>query len=367
MKKTLATVALGAIVTISCIPLAACGGKYSETYNGTVSEETYTTKDDAVKGYLDEEISGKTTNAVLVNYKVEKELSQKEIDKLELDEKYTTDLKKAEELSVEYKEESSSLIATAYAVSESQQTTSVRTMYILSYTDMFRFFTPAMKEGESLSASYYDSTFEAEKYINCTMNAEITASVNYDGLEMSLTNTALAKVTETSLYELDKVVASGMPDTFPEYLTNGEYTLECYAADTSQGIYATVKESGDTTFCQPVRYPTYETITSYFMKWFDDRFGQLDHTFFEKTKTGYALRKDKFEEFASNQTIFSNGLPTDGASEFEYLINIKDGRMADISISVSYMGTINTMTVKFSDFGTTEIAIPDDIKSQMPV
>lgn len=368
MKKTLAAVALGAAVTISCIPLTACSGEYSETYKGTVSEATYTSKDDAVTGYLETEISGKTTKAVLVDYKVESELSGKEIDKLELGEEYTADLQKVEKMSVEYKEESTPLAAVAYEIADSSETTT-RTLYVLSYTAMFRFFTPAVKEGESLSASYYDSTFEAEKYVNCTMNAEIKSTMSYDDKTMTLINTALAKVTEDSLYELDKVSYEGnMPGTF----TGGEFggmqdlSQEFYATDTTDGIYAARKEIGQTEFGKPMPVYYYKTVNDYFMTWFDQRFGRLDHTFFEKTSTGYALKKDKFAQFASNQSIFQNGLSADNATDFEYIINIKDGRMADVTISVTYIGSENTMSIEFSDFGTTEIIIPDEIKAKLP-
>lgn len=360
IKKTFTAVALGAVITVCSLPFAACGGGYSETYAGTVSETTFTTKDDAVKGYLEEEISGKTTEAVLVNYTVDKELSEGEIAGMAIGDNYKEGLKKVEEISVEYKEESeSSYAAVAYDATEESKTI-IRTIYLLTYTDMFRFFTPAIKDGESLSASYYDSTFEAEKYINCTMNATLTNSQIIRNKTVIRTQTALAKATKYTLYELDEIHYEGLPDEE----TAGNNNSELYICETANGLYGVYV--ADDKVDGPIPHKYCKTVNEYFMQWFNNRFGSLDHTFFKKTDTGYALREDKFAEFLKSQYGSDFYLSDDNTSSFEYVINIADGRMADVKMSVKYNGNEDSMTIKFSDFGNTVITIPDKVKAVLP-
>lgn len=105
-------------------------------------------------------------------------------------------------------------------------------------------------------------------------------------------------------------------------------------------------------------YTFWDSINDYFMKWFDERFGQLDHTFFGKTETGYALRADKYKDYLA---IAFPDAPTEGF-ELEYTINIKDGRMADFAMRIAYKDFTATMSCVFSDFGKTEIEIPEEIK-----
>lgn len=327
---------------------------YGETYTGAVSEQTYPTKEEAVGGYLETEISGKSTTAVLVDYTVEKELTKTEVADLEIPKEYTEDLQSVEELLVEYAEMQnlSDLYARSVAVAESGPVTYKRTVYLLTYTAMFRFFVPALDKGEGLTSSYYDSTFEADKYVNCTMDAVITTVEKYDGYTYTSTTKANAKATYNALYEYDTRIS--------DYST---YYSELYMVDTADGIYQASREIGEK-FSEVYKVPSEygNTINEYFMGWFDARFGQLDHTFFEKTETGYALRGDKYAEF-----LIAQGFDLDAEnSRIEYIINIADGRMADVKMVVENGGNSYKMTVKFSNFGKTVINVPNEVKALLP-
>lgn len=327
---------------------------YSETYKGSVSEETYGTKAEAVGGYLETEISGKSTTAVLVDYTVEEELSKTEVAKLEIPKEYTADLQTVEKLTVEYSEIQNITdgYARAVAVAESKPVTYKRTVYLLTYTDMFRFFVPALDNGEGLTSSYYDSTFEAEKYVNCTMDAEISTVEKSGGYTSSYTQKAKAKATFNALYEYDTRISD-----------NSTYYSELYMVDTVDGIYQASREIGEK-FSEVYKVPSEygNTINEYFMLWFDARFGQLDHTFFEKTATGYALKGDKYAEFLAAQQF---NIDVENC-RIEYIINIADGRMADVKMLVENGGNSYKMTIKFSDFGTTKINVPNEVKALLP-
>ena len=361
MKKTLVGTALAAIMALGSLAFTACSKgengseKYSETYTGAVSATTYTSENDAIEGFLETEISGSTVTAVLVNYTIEEELTQSQVDSLGIDEEYTEDLKKVEKVNVEYSEESTS----PYSVSVSLMSASTytRTVYLLSYTNMFRFFVPALAQGDTLTASYYDSTFEAEKYINCTMKAVLTETNTYSGTTSTMEQTAIAKATRDALYEHDTVV-------YKPSVTENARVFEVYILNSAQrGLCAIDFDGGETPTINDVEYyEEFESVNAYFMNWFNERFGQLDHTFFTKTATGYALRGDRYMEFLAVQ-----GYDVDDVSDVSYVINITDGRMSDIAMMISVKDENDNvvssygMTIDFYDFGTTVIDVPEAI------
>lgn len=189
-KRMMFTAALLSVVIFSLVCLVGCsscssckGEEYSETFVGAVSAETYASSEEAVKGFLETEISGKTVEAVFVDYKKEAELNEKEVKELPIDEEYRNGLLSVERGKVEYSEKSVSTARVSPFAESDDEVIYWREVFILTYTDMFRFFVPEQKEGESLSMSYYDSVFEGEKYINCTMNASITNEYTEDGIK----------------------------------------------------------------------------------------------------------------------------------------------------------------------------------------
>ncbi len=68
MKKSLLSVILAAVITATCLGLTACGGEnYSETYTGTLSQEKYSTDEQAAQAFFEKEIKN-ASNAEDVKY-----------------------------------------------------------------------------------------------------------------------------------------------------------------------------------------------------------------------------------------------------------------------------------------------------------
>lgn len=350
--KTAAVAISACIIFGSAATLSACSGNYSETFTGAVSEQTYDSVEDAVQGYLDTEISGISTTAVLVEYTSEGTLSEKEISELTIDEEYTEGLLSVEKLSVEYSETPSSALTAASVnlTATETATTYKKTVYVLSYTAMFRFFVPAMKTGETLTASYFDSTFDGTKYVNCSMTATIKGSYSDGDYAYTLSNEANVKITEDALYEYDdatmKMNEETQSGTMEFYLVNGGERLKAFYKYDDKD-FTSIESS-------------FSTVRGYFLNWFDERFGQLDHTFFEKTDTGYALRADRYNQYLSAMNYRFNG-----EFDLEYTINISDGRMADVTLAIAYEGFSCKMSIKFFDFGKTVIELPESVTAQL--
>ena len=70
MSKIVAVIAAMAVAVSLCL-FAGCGGNYSETYNGALSEQTYTSEEKAAQAFLSEEIGGSSSVVVYSKVKVE--------------------------------------------------------------------------------------------------------------------------------------------------------------------------------------------------------------------------------------------------------------------------------------------------------
>lgn len=343
MKRLFVGLMATALAGAMCLSMAACGKKTEggETFRGAVSETTYESADAAVKGFLEEEMSGLTVKAEYVGYEKEAELTQSEIGDLELGE-YAEGLISAEKGQVEYRETSEST-----AVSSIAEGTITRTVYILSYPDTFRFFAPPVNTGETLTAKYYESVFQTEKYYNCTIHAVMNMMSNEDGFESGITATIL-KLTEAAAYQL----AYNTEDF------SGEPFLITYMIEKNDTTYFCDKslDSPEYRVDNVLDFPAKEYISV----WFQRTFGALDHTYFEKTETGYALRADK-------QAVFMETMQYSGGtvSYLEYTFKVVDGRLASAHMEVSYSdGDLEiTSDVEFSDFGSTEVTVPDEVKA----
>lgn len=338
MKKLMAGLVTAALAGVMCFSLAGCGGhKYSETFQGAISEETYESVESAVKGFLEEEVSGLTVQAEYVGYEKEAELSQKEIDDLPLGE-YTEGLLSVEKGQVEYRETEEEGVALTAASSE----TTKRTVYILSYTDMFRFFVPPVNTGETLTAKYYDSVFQAEKYYNCTMRVVMK---QHEGEHLS-NSSVIAKATETALYEEDYQNENFSGDRDVAYGLEKDGSILWYYSFEDEPFRYGYSESG--------------SVKNFFSDWFDMRFGNLDHTYFEKTETGYSLRAEKYAALME-----SLGLGSAENYTLEYVFNVADGRLADVHMKIEYGELSSVMDIKFSDFGSTKVTVPEEVKTLM--
>ena len=383
MKKivlsiTAAVVLLCAAFSVGCSGCGKKSGNYSETFKGAVSEETYETANDAVQGFLDTEISGKTSEAVLVDYKKEKELSAKEVESLAIDEEYREGLISVEKGNVTYTENSVSTAEAIVCAKAAGAETKTKVIYLLTYTGVFRFFTPAVENGDNLTSSYFDSTFDGEKYINCSVEAVMKAEGTQQGVKYVMENNASVKLTATALYEKDNVKMT-MNGQDMSSMLGGSQNPEVYIADTTDGLYQMAGLNGKWESVNITNHPgamiQAENVHDYFMEWFRQRFNQLDHTYFEKTSTGYALRADKYNEFLKTQQGSENlggiggigGIgDTSGDFDLSYVINISDGRFSDVTMKIAYGDTLTEMTMKFTGFGKATITIPAEAKNSLP-
>ncbi len=170
MKKTFASIILAAVSTATCLGLTACGGSgYSETYTGTLSETEYATKQEAAQGFWETEIVADTTKYRFMGYRKEADMTEEEISALNLGESEAKPVA-AEVGGVSYYDKIANV--TAHMILES------RKLYILDYNNSFRYYSPEVEVGETLTASYLNSVLNPENYKSCTFIAELVVYVD---------------------------------------------------------------------------------------------------------------------------------------------------------------------------------------------
>lgn len=165
-QKKILTLVLAAL--IGTMGFAACkdGG---EPFEGTLSTETFETQTAAVEAFLDQEIDGLSTQAELVEYVKEADLSAGEIEELPLGEAAGT-ITRAERGTVSYKTRA------VGGTGLTAETDNIKThaLYLLESDGKFLYFVPPTEIGQPVTKSYFNSLFSAEKYANCTLEQEIT-------------------------------------------------------------------------------------------------------------------------------------------------------------------------------------------------
>ena len=364
MKKKLLSVLTALLTAIAlCIGMVACSNGTVDTFNGALSKESYESSDDAVAGFLATEISGAAVNAELVDYKKTGDLTQQQIDELEVGEvlEEGDTIVSAEIVDVTYKR--STRTGYASAPSSAEQNTAVFTIYIIIITPNgttvkeYRYYVPKANNGDVLTRSYFEDVLNPEKYVNCTQEYSSTSNtkigntssetkINYTiktadnraSLEMTMPNLSNLGMTNTTIYgyfeEVDDVFSAWMSQDGTNY-TNAEYTFLSYGIKDMTSFVS---------MCLP----------------------QFDHSYYEKTSYGFKIQDEFLSEYVAKALNEALGA-TDVKAELE--IKVREGRIskmtskitATIEAVVLKMNITAKEEVEFSKFGSTSVNRPVSI------
>jgi len=379
MKKTKIFAAIAAIAAAVCIGLfAGCGGNYSETYNGALSEKSYASEETAAKAFLDEEVKGDDSAVVYSKVDVEEDaLSDAEVEKLEIEDK----------ASVEYVKK-----ATVYYTQAGTQTLAAATegnselskmLYLVKYVGGgFKYYSPALASGESLTKSYFNDVMNPDRYENVTVTGSVStvsgAKVSYQGQSEDATATVemdyTYQVTKNAVY-LKVVAHKEAPDPRTGKLVTEDKTQDGYLVATNKGYVLCAGTDG-----------AYQVSGMEVENGSDMIFGNvlngMDHSYFMKTNSGFQMDKDACIEMMKKMygDMFEQYKEEFGA--FEDLIDdmqfdfyVTEGNVSGVKeklslgLSVSEQGMSITVTAaasadySFKNFGTTTVTVPDDVKA----
>lgn len=334
MKKLLATILI-ALLAMSCLlAFVGCNSndeEYGDTFVGAISQSTFESVEDAVKGFLEEEISGQAFVAEYVGYTKTADLSKDEIDVLKIDEEIKKDIVSVERGEVEYIEQfnKESELLTKLA-----SETCKRIVYIVRYVKngekLYRFYIPVAVEGETLTYSEYKNIFDIDKFMNFTANFKF-----FDREEIKL------KVVDNTIQQGDWIYIIYKAPYLCEVFLGDEY-CDTYVQNAEE---MTMRQAMEDLF-EEIEYMGELTVLSIVYQFVNG--SAYSPGAYVKTKTGFALR-DEFKE----------------EKDDSLLITIANGRVANIDLTVGFwdVGSYKVWNLSYSfyDFGTTKVDIPTDV------
>ncbi|MDE7191096.1 MAG: hypothetical protein K2O35_01280, partial [Clostridia bacterium] len=335
MKKLVATILI-ALMAMSCLlAFVGCNGDSDKIPNGditvgAVSKKTYVNAQSAVKGFLQEEISGMEFTAEFVGYTKTSDLSQNEIDRLTIDDMYKNNIVSVEMGQVKY--------SAQYATSKL-----TRDVYVITYnTGECRFISPEVKVGETLTASYLNSLLSEINYLNSTFTID-SNDLEDSGKETTVSR-IVGKFTDNTYYysfnsSYDGEELSSNSFSYFEndviYLYGNEVEDEEYNFD-----YFTDLDESD--FLNGLKDGICCMFDDYLL------FGDMDHTCFVKTSTGFHVREKLMEE--NDEIPFTS-----------YIVSVEDKVITEVIANVDDegMGSV-VVRCKIFDIGTTKIDLPKE-------
>lgn len=347
-------------------------GGVSDTYKGSVSDESYTSATAAAEAYIQEEVIG-NAEATQLSSVSKGELSDEAVTALRIPAEFTSGIVAVEEMEVSYAVAQSSDSMSAPRLQSLSNETRKVTVYVIKYANNWKYYSPAPVKGDTVTKSYYDSVFNAEKYQNCTMTSEMKLVIDmkeiYQGQPDSVymvTNT-----TRTVKYENGKIL---LEETMEATLAGetATQTAAVYLEETDGKILCYVRTDGSNQWMEAdlatLGFTSLQELTPFYDQY-------LDYSYFTKTNYGFALNEENAAQFM-RETLASNpsaaamlnykDMNIDMFAEYYVADGVLSGMREDCDISVNStyedLTIIMDMTVDAvttcTDYGITTVEKP---------
>ena len=256
-------------------------GGVSETFKGEVSNQAYDTAEKAANAYVQEQVVGEK-EATIIHTKSNGELTQSEMNNLNLPQQVKQGIVSVEELEVEY-----SANKISYSAMNTQN--SKVKVYVIKYENDWKYYTPAPITGETISKSYYDSVFDFNKYKNCTFTAKIEIEMNIMlFLNMETIVTQTIKFDNNKIYIEQTMTAKSLGETESEticaYIEQNGSSITCFAKGTQTRFQWT------TASLSQIGFNSIEELTPFYRSY-------LDYTYFTKTDYGFRMADEQAQQY----------------------------------------------------------------------
>ena len=265
------------------------GGSTSETFKGAVSEEMYDSVDKAAIAYIEEEVAGESY-AEIISIDSKDTFTPYNVD-TEIPSEFLVGADSIEKVEITYGISDGGVMSLSSKSGSDQKII----VYIIKYGPDFKYFTPMPITGSTVSKSYYDSVFDAEKYANSTfettMTAEAKVKMNSQGekvdMTMHLEMYQLVKHADGRIYLEQKMTTvmkmdeayggnQSTTDTLYAYLEEVDGSLVCY-------VKLNEYDSWQRGYLHTIGFSDLEELMP-----FHDQY--LDYSYFEKTDYGFVLQ-----------------------------------------------------------------------------
>lgn len=379
MKNKL--LALFAATAVAACTLSIAGCKKdsdepdpSETFAGTVSTQTYSTQSEAVAACVATELSGNGVTVEMTGYRKDGELTESEIEKLNISAEVNGGIRSVEKGKAYFTEANA---ASAYAAADADNGMYI-TVYVIKFTPegatttQYKYFIPLPEAGESLSMSYLTSVFEADKYRNCTVSCTNKTTSKVMGISVTVAIGYNIAITETQVKINYTMSMLGMSQSFAVYLAEAEETVKCVAETEGQFYDFDLSEIDLEINSISDIYTSQITEVEC-----------LTHT---KTEYGFKMNNEFLEPLA--KAVIDSGLYATG--EVTGSINydapycnyyVVEGKlykmtshfggnaqiMTDGAASATNVAITSDTEVKYTNFGTTTVSIPNGAKTLLGI
>ncbi len=327
-------------------------GGCSETYKGSLSESVYDDAEDAAEAYVLEEIAEQNSDYTINSVVCDGTLTDQEVNALGITDEMMEGATSVKKYTVEYAvSDGDGLMRLAGNNDKSQVI-----VYVIGGDNWFRYFSPVVTTGDTVTKGYYDSIFNNEKFDNCTVVSTSTMTIKAGVLVFSktqeMTMTSTVKYANNCVYIEQRIdsevegVESSNEKIYVELSETG-VVLKCYTYENGTWMSA---------------YLTDDSIT----KPFGNQF--LHYSYFTKTDYGCTLEKDNLNAYMKkgvNLSLDSNvgdSMECEGSVNYYVSDGVLTGVLSKIIVNMDYNGASITETIqsttKCIDYGTTTIENP---------
>ncbi len=349
-------------------------GGCSDTYKGAISSHSYTTKEDAAEDFIEVELTG-NEDVVITNTQSQGTLSGEEVAALALSDADREGLQEVEKLSVTYSKESS--ISSVAKTADTLDTSRTVDIYIIKYPTNFKYYSPAPITGETVTKSYYDSIFDSDNYVNCTLTytTKIEAVVKVMKIKVY---SYTYELNQTIKYDNDKIYleqrisdeSEGAVDTGDMGLVTDPYLAAYIEVVDGQNVcYAKTSEEstswnkGD---LYQIGFNSLEELRPFYGQF-------LDYTYFTKTDYRCALAEENARQYvnetlASDPTVsqYLDDMTIDMFAKYYVANGVLSGVRQDINLTLDMkvegvstsVDEVVVSEMKCTDYGTTVVEKP---------
>ena len=344
-------------------------GGCSETYTGTLSEEQYSSSDEAIAAVVANELNGSSTECTKTDAQ-KTTIPASEYAKNNIPAEYTNGATNVEKVEISYTRQEKNKAdtnLTADGDAATQKKYKV-TVYVINYENYWKYFSPVVENSQTLSKSYYESIFNGTKYKNCTVTQVIEQKITIKGGGINESGTTkmeyTAKYADNKIYMYEKTTDPSRVSESEYYIEQTDTGILCYTKNLA-GVWeeSDLFGAGDIDSLMPFASNEY-----------------LDHSYFTKTSYGCEIQRENFQSYL-DQAMKGLSLGMDaniesGSVKFYVSKGVLSGILSNMklsgTISLSEMlGTTEnitatftsalSMTVKCTDYGTTVVTKPAEI------
>lgn len=336
-------------------------GGVSETYIGSLSEESYDTADDAAAAFVLEEIAEEDVTYTVTSAICDGTLTNEEIATAGISEDLLKDAKSVEKYTVAYSEEKSEAegrAVTSRSVEKIEADGNGKkvVVYIISGEGWFKYFSPVVVTGETVTKGYYNSIFNSDKYKNCTfiqsVKAETKARMAGESMTILMSSDSIIRYDDNRIYIKMTTSSKGdgenASETVEMYIEKGENGgLDCYVLYNGKWTKTSLTDEG---VLKPFS---------------NNQF--LHYSYFTKTDYGCSLAKKNLATYMSQAIGIALGnvgdsLEIDGYIDYFVSDGVLTGILGNVTVKMNYEGvamdeTVET-TCKCVDYGTTKVESP---------